>query len=297
MQVSVLPDNGSGIKPGKFLEKARMKKPKKFQSDDPALHSTYYTAQDIYVGAILEINSHTFLITTADDYVFDFMEREEFREQFAHSNIRVVLNKVAARVGEQFKAMMARFMRDDPSDVGLCSESVFRTVVDQFVGFDLSEHEIITLIRRYRKVHKIKSADEEKSRIQALLQADLRSDNFSNFDKLLLSLKQADRTQSGCLSKAEMRRVLLSSLGLTRSQHRAQTFRHLLDGFLSSHDGDDMDYAELVHQLNWISNPCIPIGPAVLKVEAECWERATPARSSRDIIDYRMLMEDLKEKI
>ena len=137
IQVSVLPDNGSGIKPGKFLEKARMKKPKKFQSDDPALHSTYYTAQDIYVGAILEINSHTFLITTADDYVFDFMEREEFREQFAHSNIRVVLNKVAARVGEQFKAMMARFMRDDPSDVGLCSESVFRTVVDQFVGLML----------------------------------------------------------------------------------------------------------------------------------------------------------------
>ena len=295
IQISVLPDNGSGIKPGKFIEKGKMKKPKQQQSDDPSIHSTYYSAQDIYVGAILEINRHTFLITTADDYVFDFMEREDFREQFSHSNIRVVLNKVAAKVGGEFKQMMARFMKDDPNDIGTVPESVFRSVLDQFVGFDLSEHEIITLIRKYRLRVK-KSLEQEKSRILSLLQADLRCDNFSQFDKLLLAMKQADKGGEGALTRAEVRRVLLSSLGLTRSQQRTQSVRHLLDTLLELGEAR-LDYAELVHQLDWIRNPSRPICPAVVKVESEGWERATPARSSVETINYRDFMEELDKKI
>ena len=298
MQISVLPDNGSAIKPEKFIEKGRMKKPQKFQPEDPAVHSSYYTAQDLYVGAILTINSHDFLITTADDYVFDFMEREQFREQFAHSNIRVVLNKVAAKVGEMFKQLMARFMRDDPSDIGHVRESVFRSILDEFVGFDLSEHELITLIRKYRIVATDnKASGQEKSRIKSLLQADLRCDNFSQFDKLLLALKHVDVNTTGVLSRQEVRRVLLSSLGLTRSQHRTQAVRHLLDSYLQTFPEQGIDYVEIVHELNWIENPCRPICPGVVKVEDECWQRATPARSSVEAINYRQFMEELENKL
>ena len=87
------PADGAG-KLEKFISKDRIKKPQEFQSDDPANHSHYYSAQDLYVGAIISFHSHQFLITDADDYVFDFMEKEEFREQFVHSNIRIILNKV-----------------------------------------------------------------------------------------------------------------------------------------------------------------------------------------------------------
>ena len=31
----------------------------------------------LYVGALLDINSQTFLLTAADDYVFDFLERPD----------------------------------------------------------------------------------------------------------------------------------------------------------------------------------------------------------------------------
>ena len=34
--------------------------------------------------------------------------------------------------------MMARLMKDDPRDVGTVPESVFRTILDEFMGFDLS---------------------------------------------------------------------------------------------------------------------------------------------------------------
>ena len=43
-------------------------------------------------------------------YVFDFMEREEQREKFPQSNLRVILDKVGARLVGELKALMARFM-------------------------------------------------------------------------------------------------------------------------------------------------------------------------------------------
>ena len=52
-----------------------MKKPKEVQSSDMSLNSLFYSPQDLYVGAIIEINKHTFLLTSADDYVFSYMER------------------------------------------------------------------------------------------------------------------------------------------------------------------------------------------------------------------------------
>ena len=38
--------------------------------------------KDFYVGAILEMNKQQFLITSADDYVFEFMERPEMVSMF-----------------------------------------------------------------------------------------------------------------------------------------------------------------------------------------------------------------------
>ena len=101
----------------------------------------------------------------------------------------------------------------------------------------------------------------------------------------------------GVLTKSGIRRVLLSSLGLTRSQQRTQAVRHLIDAFLETFPDRGIDYAELVHDLNWIRNPCRPICPGVVKVDAECWERATPARSRVEIIQYRTFMEELKQKL
>ena len=37
----------------------------------------FYKAEDLFVGAIVTFNEHTFLLTEADEYVFAFMERFE----------------------------------------------------------------------------------------------------------------------------------------------------------------------------------------------------------------------------
>ena len=191
---------------------------------------------------------------------------------------------------------MARFMQDDPTDSGSLRESVFRGIMDQFLGFDLSEHELITLIRKYRMTTK-KSPNQEKDRLRSLIQDDLRRDNFSQFDKLLLSLKQADLQRAGKLEKDTLRRVLLSSLGLTRSQFRTQTVRHLLDAYLETYGNEHIDYLQLIHDFNWIENTARPTCPGVVKVEVDCWKRGTEPRSMVEVIQYRMFMEELQKKL
>ena len=63
------------------MARAKIKKPKQEQNPDPRLHSLYYTLNDLYVGGIVNFNSHHFLITAADEYVFSYMERESEKEK------------------------------------------------------------------------------------------------------------------------------------------------------------------------------------------------------------------------
>lgn len=60
---------------GRFLKRGKIKKPPEHQSPDLRLDSLFYSPQDLYVGAIVEFNKHTFLLTSADEYVFSYMER------------------------------------------------------------------------------------------------------------------------------------------------------------------------------------------------------------------------------
>ena len=235
MQVWVIGEPGSGVKAGPFLERAKAKRPKAQQPEDPALPSNYYVAQDLHVGGILDIGGHTILLTEADDYVFDFMERDAQREKFPQSNIRVILDKVGAKLRGELKALMARFMSEDPTDSGTVTEATYRHILDSVLGPELSEHETTTLLRRYREASS-ESKDEERARLISLIQADLRRDNFSQFDKLLLACRQEDPSETGKLERSVVRRIFLSSLGLSRSQARTQAVRHLLDSFLATEE-------------------------------------------------------------
>lgn len=62
-----------GVIGGKFLERGRVKKPGQelFKSE----LSEYFTAQDLYVGATLCLNSKDFQLLDADEYTLKYMEQ------------------------------------------------------------------------------------------------------------------------------------------------------------------------------------------------------------------------------
>ena len=69
------PVRNSGIIGGKFLEKTRIAKPGS-SPEKPA----FYGPQDFYIGAVIDVFRHRFVITDADAYVLRYME--EHSSQF-----------------------------------------------------------------------------------------------------------------------------------------------------------------------------------------------------------------------
>ena len=68
----------AGIIGGKFLERGRVKKP-----DQPGFStklSEYYLAPDLFVGAQVEFNNHKFVLIDADEYAYNYMERNAERD-------------------------------------------------------------------------------------------------------------------------------------------------------------------------------------------------------------------------
>lgn len=94
----------AGIIGGKYLENNYVKKPKEqvkeeeeeeediFNSQKPEEPMEYYTSKDLYVGAVLNINSQIFTLIDADEFVFNYMECK--KDEYPMSNIKMILPKI-----------------------------------------------------------------------------------------------------------------------------------------------------------------------------------------------------------
>lgn len=74
------PVRNSGIIGGKFLERTRISKPGS-SPDKPV----FYGPDDMYIGSVIQIFNHRFVICNADEYVLKYME--EHPQQFSSKKI------------------------------------------------------------------------------------------------------------------------------------------------------------------------------------------------------------------
>ena len=79
----------TGVVSGKFIERTRIKKPGQELYNTEL--SKYYTANDLYVGARVDFNRHKFALIDADDYAYNYMERNGH----PHANMSRILQKLA----------------------------------------------------------------------------------------------------------------------------------------------------------------------------------------------------------
>jgi len=71
---------------GKFLEPTRVAKP-----DSPLDRPEYYGPQDLYIGAVVEVFKHRFIITNADYYVLKYLEKHCHQVPGMCQNLSAVL--------------------------------------------------------------------------------------------------------------------------------------------------------------------------------------------------------------
>eukprot|EP01116_Phalansterium_solitarium_P009859 TRINITY_DN241_c0_g1_i3.p1 TRINITY_DN241_c0_g1~~TRINITY_DN241_c0_g1_i3.p1 ORF type:complete len:559 (-),score=209.98 TRINITY_DN241_c0_g1_i3:364-2040(-) len=135
------PQRNSGVLGGKFLERR--------QAQKPSAGGGNYRESDFYVGAVIEVFRHRFLLRNADDYAFNYMEANT--DAFPASdidNIQKKLRQALARTRLSPEQLSAAFGHFDADGSGTISLAEFEKVVSE-LGFSLSKQEMITLMRRY----------------------------------------------------------------------------------------------------------------------------------------------------
>uniref|UniRef100_A0A336KAY4 CSON006811 protein n=1 Tax=Culicoides sonorensis TaxID=179676 RepID=A0A336KAY4_CULSO len=85
IKIVELASDNSGIQGGLFLSPIKIVKPDS-NPDEPV----YYSPKDLYIGATLHVYSHRFIITSADLYVYRYMQN--FPELFTARSIQSVRN-------------------------------------------------------------------------------------------------------------------------------------------------------------------------------------------------------------
>jgi len=139
-----LRQRNSGFAEGKFAERGRKKNP---------FTGAYYKSSDFFVGASVAISCMPMVVTRADEYSLKYME--ENCQEFPMCNVHYIAHKIKAIKGD---AELQSTSSMDPDS--------FRMLIEQKTGVDLTDQELITLLRRFGE-----PSDEPKIGMQALMAA------------------------------------------------------------------------------------------------------------------------------
>ncbi|XP_052097106.1 EF-hand domain-containing protein 1-like [Mytilus californianus] len=134
------PVRNSGIIGGKFLERTRVAKP----GCAPG-QPVFYGPQDFYIGAVIDVFKHRFVITNADEYVLKYME--DHSAQFPAETVQTLRERLTTRPMETVKGGPMKVMRS-PGDL----EILVRQVRAQLKKIAITDKaRVDTMFLRYNK--------------------------------------------------------------------------------------------------------------------------------------------------
>ncbi|KAM4730859.1 EF-hand domain-containing family member C2 isoform 2-T2 [Anableps anableps] len=275
MRVFERPQKNSGLLGGKFLKRQRIRKPGQelFKSEP----FEYFTAQDLYVGAIVCLNGVNFQLLDADNYTLNYMEQHA--EEFPRANTANIFSKLRS-IPEGKQSEIRKFLSlSDPSNTGFIPYESFRGLM---MGLDcgLTEHEVLVLARCFSQRQQ---PEVDVGLMLAVAQDFLRRKHFVNFPHLANIFMYNDRQKVGCLPTKEVRTICKAfPLPLPDSLQEG-----LLNRFA---DGDGIDYHAFVAGINWLEHPAPPVMPDdILKVST----RFDDGCSALKNINYSNLLKDI----
>ncbi|XP_020140631.1 EF-hand domain-containing family member C2 [Microcebus murinus] len=280
MQVFEPIEKNSGIAGGKFLKRSRVKKPGQeiFKSE----LSEYIKAEELYVGATVNINGYLFLLLNADEYTLNYMEKNS--DKFPFSNFELALQKVKNEESKSIEIKQV-FTAADCKHTMMVDYNAFREILMSLTVGKLTDQEVITIARHYR-VPDESCADLDVLIAQAHEQ--LKKNNFENFDKLLANCVYQDREKKKVLPSKDIRRLCKSS----RLPLKDDFLETLLSRFEDSEG--QINYESFFCVLNWRMNPMPELeAPPYLKERCEEVWLGMPSPVPVKYIDYITLLKDV----
>lgn len=113
----------SGHNEGKFASRGRLKN---------AATGTWFTPQDFYIGATVDVSATAFQLLQADEATFQLMER--FKDRFTMANTEIVLGKL-------------RPLKEELMQMPLIQPHELKALAHDRLGVLLTDHEVVTLSR------------------------------------------------------------------------------------------------------------------------------------------------------
>ncbi|XP_037678276.1 EF-hand domain-containing family member C2 isoform X2 [Choloepus didactylus] len=248
-------DRNSGITPGMFLRRVRVKRPGQevFKSE----LSEYIQPEELYVGA---------------------------RVNFPLSNIDLALQKLK-EVETQSREIKQVFSAADFMHTKTLDYNAFRSIMMNITSGKLIDHEVITIARRYRVPE---DTNPPVNILIAVAHEQLKKNTFENFGKLIAVCVYEDREKKKVLPRKDIKRLCKSCrVPLTDS-----LLESLLSRFADSEE--QINYELFFSALNWRTNPMPEMESILYNTETceDVW-MGSPSPIPVRFINYLPLLKDV----
>ncbi|XP_040122081.1 EF-hand domain-containing family member C2 [Oryx dammah] len=248
-------ERNSGYTGGMFLKRVRVKKPGQevFKSE----FSEYIKAEELYVGAKVNVNGYLFLLVNADEYTLNYMERHS--NKFPLSNIELIVQKLKE---EECKSRELKqvFTTVDCMHTKMVDFNTFREIMMNLTVGKLTDQEVITIARRYRVPE---DPCPHRNVLVAQAHEQLKKNGFENFERLVAMCVYQDREKKKVLPSKDIKRLCKSS--------RLPLNEDLLGSLLSRFEDSEkqINYESFFCALNWRVNP-VPELEVVSYIKERC---------------------------
>ncbi|XP_032698363.1 EF-hand domain-containing family member C2 isoform X1 [Lontra canadensis] len=273
-------ESNSGITGGKFLKRTRVKKPGQevFKSE----LSEYIKAEELYIGAKVNVNGYLFLLLNADKYTLNYMEANS--DKFPMSSIELILQKLKEEESKS-RELKQVLSAADSRLTKMVDYNTFRDIIMSLTVGKLTDHEVITLARHYQVPEDTRP---DMNVLIARAHEQLKKKAFENFERLNAICVYQDREKKKVLPSKYIRRLCKSSrLPLTDD-----LLASILSGFEDSKE--QINYESLFCTLNWRMNPVPELeAPSYLKERCEDEWLGMPSPIPAKYINYIRLLKDV----
>lgn len=134
----------SGIVGGKFLQRQKVRR----CNPDGTATGEYIRPDDLYVGALVTVNTHKFQVVSTDERSLAFMESHP--DQFPRADLSQILTKLRAMLLSRRTGLRDAFAAADREGSGRLDYLEFCTIVER-LKLPLCEQEILTVMRCFDK--------------------------------------------------------------------------------------------------------------------------------------------------
>ncbi|KAJ8680578.1 hypothetical protein QAD02_016365 [Eretmocerus hayati] len=270
----------SGHTKSLFQKRMLMMKPGQdvFVSERP----NYYGPSDFYVGANLVLNGFRFVIETADEYTFNYMEQHY--NEFPKADVKMILNKIRKYLKPVYREFLNEYTPLKSDDLPpIIRLSCLREAMRRYVGDSITEHETITLARHYSKCERKELYPRE--RVRAMVHMELLRYGFNQLERLEEDCHAWDRDRTGHLDRHQLY-TILRAIRIPLSVELI----HLMLERLNKDEQGRIDYNDLIKFINLHVNPVTPLIP--MNVKALYWTPEEKPKNCEEI-DWSLFLKDL----